>query len=121
MGPGPDGTQPSLLWTENETNMEKLHGVEHYTKYVKDAFHRSISVGNLYTICICMYVCMYVCMCVYTCMYMYVHVCVCVCMYVCMYVCMHVYMCVYTCMYMYVCVYVCLLKMNTYKSQLQCT
>ena len=76
MGPGPDGTQPPLLWTENETNMEKLHGVEHYTKYVKDAFHRSISMGNLYTICICMYVRMYVCM--------YRYVCVRACVYVCL-------------------------------------
>lgn len=40
MGPHPDGGQPPLLWTENETNSMKLHGIENYTPYVKDAFHR---------------------------------------------------------------------------------
>jgi hypothetical protein len=40
VGPGPDGQQPSLLWTENETNSLALHGVEQYTPYTKDAFHR---------------------------------------------------------------------------------
>lgn len=45
VGPGPDGSQPPLLWTENETNMKKLYGVDHYTPYVKDAFHRYISIG----------------------------------------------------------------------------
>ena len=40
MGSHPDGEQPPLLWTENETNSMKLHGIENYTPYVKDAFHR---------------------------------------------------------------------------------
>ena len=40
IGASPDGTQPALLWTENETNMRRLYDIEHYTKYVKDAFHR---------------------------------------------------------------------------------
>jgi hypothetical protein len=46
VGPSPDGTQPPLLWTENETNMEKLFGIEHYTPYVKDAFHRYVINGE---------------------------------------------------------------------------
>ena len=36
----PSGKQPSMLWTENETNSVKLYGVENYTTYTKDAFHR---------------------------------------------------------------------------------
>ena len=36
----PDGSQPPLLWTENETNTKKLYGAENYTLYVKDAFHQ---------------------------------------------------------------------------------
>ena len=32
--------QPELLFTENETNFEKLYGAENRTPYVKDAFHR---------------------------------------------------------------------------------
>lgn len=41
MGKDPDGTQPPMLWTENETNSVKLFGLKNYTPYVKDAFHRS--------------------------------------------------------------------------------
>ena len=40
VGPDPDGKQPPLLWTENETNTVKLFGIDNYTTYVKDAFHR---------------------------------------------------------------------------------
>ncbi len=36
----PDGQQPPLLWTENETNTQRLYGVDNYTPYTKDAFHR---------------------------------------------------------------------------------
>jgi len=36
----PDGKQPPLLWTENETNTKHLWGHDNYTPYVKDAFHR---------------------------------------------------------------------------------
>ncbi len=36
----PDGTQPPVLYTENETNSKKLFGIDQYTNYVKDAFHR---------------------------------------------------------------------------------
>ena len=39
-GPTPDDSQPQLLWTENETNSQRLHGVDNYTPYTKDAFHR---------------------------------------------------------------------------------
>lgn len=39
---GQDGKPPELLFTENETNSQKLYGTEQYTKYVKDAFHRYI-------------------------------------------------------------------------------
>lgn len=37
---GPDGEMPELLWTENETNTVKLYGLDNYTSYTKDAFHR---------------------------------------------------------------------------------
>lgn len=40
IGPGPDGAIPELLWTENETNTKFLYGVDNYTPYTKDAFHR---------------------------------------------------------------------------------
>lgn len=39
-GPSQDGKPPELLFTENETNSVRLWGVEHYTEYTKDAFHR---------------------------------------------------------------------------------
>ncbi|XP_071542069.1 uncharacterized protein [Panulirus ornatus] len=37
---------PSLLFTENETNSQKLFGVESHTPYVKDAFHRYVVDGE---------------------------------------------------------------------------
>ena len=39
---GPDGEQPPLLFTENETNTEQLYGLPTYTPYTKDAFHRYV-------------------------------------------------------------------------------
>ncbi len=39
---GPDGAAAPLLFTENETNQERLHGVENEHPYVKDAFHRFV-------------------------------------------------------------------------------
>ena len=42
VGPGPDGKVPPLLWTENETNSTALFGIDQYTPYTKDAFHRSV-------------------------------------------------------------------------------
>eukprot|EP00111_Clytia_hemisphaerica_P019741 TCONS_00058263-protein len=41
-GPDQNGKQPKLLFTENETNSQKLFGVDNYTPYVKDAFHRYV-------------------------------------------------------------------------------
>ncbi|XP_077968384.1 uncharacterized protein LOC144422258 [Styela clava] len=38
--------EPELLFTENETNTEKLFGQKHYTKYFKDAFHRYVIDGD---------------------------------------------------------------------------
>lgn len=42
-----DGTciaqcMPDMLFTENETNTQRLYGVENYTPHTKDAFHRHI-------------------------------------------------------------------------------
>jgi len=37
--PHPDGGQPNVLFTENETNRQRLYGVENEHPYVKDAFH----------------------------------------------------------------------------------
>lgn len=37
---------PGLLFTENETNKEKLFGVENPSPYVKDAFHRYVVDGE---------------------------------------------------------------------------
>ncbi|XP_071946458.1 uncharacterized protein [Antedon mediterranea] len=39
---GPDGNKPKVLFTENETNMERLYSVDHYTKFFRDAFHRYV-------------------------------------------------------------------------------
>ncbi|MGC9346738.1 MAG: MGH1-like glycoside hydrolase domain-containing protein, partial [Anaerolineae bacterium] len=46
-GPGgkaPDA--PALMFTENETNRERLFGVENATPYVKDAFHEVVVDGR---------------------------------------------------------------------------
>jgi hypothetical protein len=37
---------PQLLFTENETNMERLFGVENFTPFVKDAFHEYLIQGQ---------------------------------------------------------------------------
>ncbi|XP_071790538.1 uncharacterized protein [Asterias amurensis] len=42
----PDGSEPSVLFTENETNSQKLYGIDNYTKYVRDAFHRYVVDGE---------------------------------------------------------------------------
>lgn len=39
-GCDPDGNQPNILFTENETNLRRLYNVANKTPYVKDAFHR---------------------------------------------------------------------------------
>ncbi|MBI4658093.1 MAG: glucosidase [Verrucomicrobia bacterium] len=38
-GPAPDGQLPEVLFTENETNFQRLYGVPNPNPYVKDAFH----------------------------------------------------------------------------------
>jgi hypothetical protein len=45
-GPGPNQKAPELLFTENETNMKRLHDTDNYTPYVKDAFHQYIVHGQ---------------------------------------------------------------------------
>ena len=45
-GPGPDGRMPQLLFTENETNFEKLFHSRNEKPYVKDAFHEYIVGGR---------------------------------------------------------------------------
>ncbi len=45
-GPGPDGRIPDLLFTENETNLERLYGVPNPQPYVKDAFHDVLVRGQ---------------------------------------------------------------------------
>ena len=37
---------PPLLFTENETNMKRLFGVENLAPYVKDAFHEYLIGGR---------------------------------------------------------------------------
>src|SRR5262245_44151094 len=44
--PGPDGVPPALLFTENESNAERLWGVPNRTPHVKDAFHRCVVEGD---------------------------------------------------------------------------
>ena len=44
--PGPTGGAPSLLFTENETNLQRLYSVPNPTPYVKDAFHEYVIAGN---------------------------------------------------------------------------
>ena len=39
IGSDPQGNLPALLFTENETNYQRLYGVPNKTPYVKDAFH----------------------------------------------------------------------------------
>lgn len=41
-----DGTTPELLFTENETNAERLYGMANATPYVKDGIHRAIVEGR---------------------------------------------------------------------------
>jgi len=44
-GRGPDGVVPDFLFTENETNTEKLYGVPNKEPFVKDAFHEYVVNG----------------------------------------------------------------------------
>jgi len=45
-GPGPDGRAPEWLFTENETNGERLFGMPNATPWVKDAFHDLVIRGR---------------------------------------------------------------------------
>ena len=47
----PDGTRPTLLFTENETNMEDLYQTEHYTKFARDGFHKYVVNGMYIHFC----------------------------------------------------------------------
>ena len=47
VAPGPDGTPPPLLFTENETNSARLFDSANAGLYVKDAFHEYMVHGKL--------------------------------------------------------------------------
>jgi hypothetical protein len=44
--PGPDGTLPTFLFTENETNVRRLYGTPNPSPFVKDAFHDYVVHGK---------------------------------------------------------------------------
>ncbi len=44
-GAGPDGRLPRLLFTDNETNQQRLFQVANRSRYVKDAFHEYVIHG----------------------------------------------------------------------------
>jgi len=46
LGRGQDGAAPDLLFTENETNTERLYNAPNAQPYVKDAFHRWLIAGE---------------------------------------------------------------------------
>jgi hypothetical protein len=46
VGPDPDGRLPPLLFTENETNVERLFGSPNLSPHVKDAFHDYVVHGR---------------------------------------------------------------------------
>ena len=43
---GPDGTMPGMLFTENDTNKERLWGVPNESPHVKDGFHERVIHGR---------------------------------------------------------------------------
>lgn len=43
---GPDGREPEMLFTENDTNVPKLYNYHPGSKYFKDAFHEYVIHGN---------------------------------------------------------------------------
>ena len=45
--PGPGGSAPEWLFTDNETNRERLWGAPNAAAHVKDAFHDHLVVGRL--------------------------------------------------------------------------
>lgn len=44
--PAPDGNLPQFLFTENETNLERLYGAANRAPFVKDAFHEYVVKGR---------------------------------------------------------------------------
>ncbi len=46
IGPDPAGAQPTVLFTNNETNFTRLFGVGNQTNFVKDAFHECVVNGR---------------------------------------------------------------------------
>ena len=44
--PGPEGANPRILFTDNETNNERIWGVPNRVPYVKDGFHELIIRGK---------------------------------------------------------------------------
>ena len=46
-GPSPEGTEPELLFTENESNAQRLWQTPNHTPFVKDAFHEYLIARNL--------------------------------------------------------------------------
>ena len=46
VAPGPDGARPELLFTENETNTDRLFGTPNKSAFVKDAFHERVVHGR---------------------------------------------------------------------------
>ncbi|MCU0604055.1 MAG: hypothetical protein MUC33_15495 [Desulfobacterales bacterium] len=46
IGPGPSGDPPAVLFTENETNFERLYGISNPSPYPKDAFHAYVVQGR---------------------------------------------------------------------------
>jgi Glycosyl hydrolase family 63 C-terminal domain len=43
---GPGGSRPTLMFTENESNIERLYGVPNPMPHVKDAFHDAVVQGD---------------------------------------------------------------------------
>ena len=41
-----DGKEPEILFTNNDTNMQKIFNQENKTPYTKDAFHRYLIQGH---------------------------------------------------------------------------
>jgi hypothetical protein len=46
VGPAPDGSQPDLLFTDNETDTALLFGTPNSSPFVKNAFHRHVIHGQ---------------------------------------------------------------------------
>src|SRR5262249_55701043 len=46
IGPGPDLRRPALLFTDNESNAQRLWNAPNASPYVKDSFHEYVVRGN---------------------------------------------------------------------------